>query len=158
MGVVKMKVIILLNNTEVSKRATENYFKKLYKPDDHEVIVYHAIVPPSVPTIDLKSGIKFPVERITEIMEKHQTEETELECFLDEIVKQNTPGVKLAKIWKHADSTTMIGEQALDLANKHKADLVITGCRGLHGLKKHWLGSVSEFMIRNCNCAVLVNK
>jgi len=48
--------------------------------------------------------------------------------------------------------------QLVKLADHSRVDLVIIGTRGLGLLKRNLLGSVSEYVIRNCECSVLVVK
>lgn len=44
----------------------------------------------------------------------------------------------------------------IDAARRHRADLVIVGSRGLTGLRRFLLGSVSRQVVKYCPCAVLV--
>ncbi|CAG8642809.1 11524_t:CDS:2, partial [Acaulospora morrowiae] len=48
--------------------------------------------------------------------------------------------------------------QLVKLAENSHADLVIVGTRGLGLLKRNLLGSVSEHVVRHCECSVLVVK
>jgi nucleotide-binding universal stress UspA family protein len=48
--------------------------------------------------------------------------------------------------------------QLVKLAENAHVDLVIVGTRGLGVLKRNLLGSVSEYVVRNCECSVLVVK
>ncbi|RHZ74052.1 hypothetical protein Glove_227g153 [Diversispora epigaea] len=48
--------------------------------------------------------------------------------------------------------------QLVKLAENAHVDLVIVGTRGLGLLKRNLLGSVSEYIVRNCECSVLVVK
>ncbi|EAW44719.1 hypothetical protein N9414_14358 [Nodularia spumigena CCY9414] len=53
------------------------------------------------------------------------------------------------------------GEPAVEiirLANIYKADLVVIGSRGLVGMKRIVLGSVSTQVVEQANCSVLVVK
>ncbi len=46
----------------------------------------------------------------------------------------------------------------LEAISKHKPDLLVLGNRGLSGIKRLWLGSVSEAMARGAGCNVLIVK
>jgi nucleotide-binding universal stress UspA family protein len=48
--------------------------------------------------------------------------------------------------------------EIIRLANIHQADLVVIGSRGLTGMKKIVLGSVSTQVMEEVNCSVLVVK
>jgi nucleotide-binding universal stress UspA family protein len=49
-----------------------------------------------------------------------------------------------------------VGEEILNLAREVEADLIIVGTHGRHGVKRAVLGSVSEQIMRNASCPVLV--
>ncbi|KAF0520635.1 adenine nucleotide alpha hydrolases-like protein [Gigaspora margarita] len=48
--------------------------------------------------------------------------------------------------------------QLVKLAEHAHVDLVVVGTRGLGLIKRNLLGSVSEYVVRNCECSVLVVK
>ena len=45
-----------------------------------------------------------------------------------------------------------------DFVNEIKPDLVICGARGLSNIKYAILGSISTFLVRSCECDVLIVK
>jgi nucleotide-binding universal stress UspA family protein len=49
-------------------------------------------------------------------------------------------------------------EEIIRLANIYKADLILIGSRGLTGMKRIVLGSVSTQVVEEANCSVLVVK
>jgi nucleotide-binding universal stress UspA family protein len=49
-------------------------------------------------------------------------------------------------------------EEIIRLANIHKTDLVVMGSRGLTGMKRIVLGSVSTQVMEEANCSVLIVK
>ncbi|MBD6615775.1 universal stress protein [Komarekiella sp. 'clone 1'] len=49
-------------------------------------------------------------------------------------------------------------DEIIRLANIYKADLIIIGSRGLIGMKRIVLGSVSSQVVEEANCSVLVVK
>ncbi|MBE9222778.1 universal stress protein [Cyanobacterium stanieri LEGE 03274] len=52
--------------------------------------------------------------------------------------------------------TGNIAVEICELAQEWKADLIVTGRRGLKGLGEALLGSVSNYVVHNAPCAVLV--
>jgi universal stress protein A len=50
------------------------------------------------------------------------------------------------------------GEEILDQASVHKADLIVMGTHGRTGLGRLLLGSVAEHVLRRANCPVLLIK
>ena len=49
-------------------------------------------------------------------------------------------------------------DQITEYAAKHGIDLIVMGTHGRSGLEKMWLGSVTEKVLRQANCPVLVVK
>ena len=48
------------------------------------------------------------------------------------------------------------GEEALDILKREHVDLVILGATGLNAIERMFIGSVSEYVIRNAVCDVLI--
>jgi nucleotide-binding universal stress UspA family protein len=49
-----------------------------------------------------------------------------------------------------------VASPIIQFAEDHNADLIVTGCRGLHGAKGLLVGSVSEALTKRAYCSVLV--
>ena len=47
-------------------------------------------------------------------------------------------------------------EEILRAAERHRADLIVMGSKGLTGLERYLLGSVSRKVARHASCSVLV--
>jgi nucleotide-binding universal stress UspA family protein len=54
--------------------------------------------------------------------------------------------------------TETIPELIVSYAKNHQVDLIVIGSRGLKGLKKILLGSVSEEVSQKASCQVLIVK
>ncbi|MGQ9512636.1 universal stress protein [Thermodesulfitimonas sp.] len=48
------------------------------------------------------------------------------------------------------------GERLVEFAAAIEADLIVTGARGLGGVKRYLLGSVSNYLVNHAPCPVLV--
>ncbi|QDT64406.1 universal stress protein [Calycomorphotria hydatis] len=56
-------------------------------------------------------------------------------------------------------TTVLMGDpgiQICEYADEHKADLIVVTSHGYHGLKRLFLGSTAERIIRHAHCSVLV--
>lgn len=48
------------------------------------------------------------------------------------------------------------GEAIVSVAKEEKAQLIVTGCRGMGKIRRTFLGSVSDYVIHHAHCPVLV--
>jgi nucleotide-binding universal stress UspA family protein len=66
----------------------------------------------------------------------------------------------LKEIFTYVNGLTRVGDpsiEILSMAEALKTDIIVMGCRGVHGLKG-MLGSVSRNIIRHSKCSVLIGK
>ena len=77
---------------------------------------------------------------------------------LDELVtKVEDAGVTVAEAHLRMDTQgSMEDENSVGLAEELGADLIVLGSRGLGGMKRLLMGSVSESVVRHAHCPVLV--
>ena len=77
---------------------------------------------------------------------------------LDELVKEvEDAGGTVAEAHLRMDTQgSMEDENIVGLAEELGADLIVLGSRGLSGMKRLLMGSVSESVVRHAHCPVLV--
>src|SRR3712207_6536762 len=77
---------------------------------------------------------------------------------LDELVKEvKDAGGTVAEAHLRMDTQgSMEDENIVGLAEELRADLIVIGSRGLGGMKRLVMGSVSESVVRHAHCPVLV--
>jgi nucleotide-binding universal stress UspA family protein len=77
---------------------------------------------------------------------------------LDELVKEvEDAGGTVAEAHLRMDTQgSMEDENIVGLAEELGADLIVIGSRGLSGMKRLLMGSVSESVVRHAHCPVLV--
>merc|ERR1711976_11048 len=151
-----MRVLALVDSSETSKNALIKYLKQHYKAE-HELYLFHAQISPAIPVVDC-TNLKIAESEIIKIMTAFNKAEADLESDIDNILRENGNVPVQRRIWRHASSQSSVGELAVQVADEIDAELVVTGSRGLKGIKKHWLGSVSDYVLRSVNCQVLINK
>jgi nucleotide-binding universal stress UspA family protein len=47
-------------------------------------------------------------------------------------------------------------DEVIKMADRHKADLMVTGAKGLGAIARFFLGSVSTKLIQHSSCSMLV--
>merc|ERR1712226_794102 len=152
-----MKVLILVDDSENALATLRKYLTTVYNPEKHTIALFHAKVPPAIPMVDFTS-CKIADNEIARVMTEWNKREADLDASVCNILREDGGDVEVQKFWKNVEVKSRIGECALQVADEYGAELIVSGSRGLRGLKKQWLGSVSDYVIRNASCAVMVNK
>jgi nucleotide-binding universal stress UspA family protein len=79
--------------------------------------------------------------------------------YADAVKRLEDTAAKLPGVDAHATVLSAAAHDAIDaLAERVKADLIVTGSRGLRGVKHALLGSVAERTLRHAPCSVLTVK
>ena len=114
--------------------------------DGAEILFGHVIdsVPYEANGVDFAALCQASAERIEE----------ELSDLLDRAAKNDTVGDVNLKVAAGRINETLLEQ----LIQPFEPDLVICGERGLSNLRYAFVGSVSTYLIRNCDCDVLVMK
>lgn len=64
--------------------------------------------------------------------------------------------LKIQKTAKFVSKEGEAGEAIVAIAEREKANLIVTGTRGMGKLRRTFLGSVSDYVIHHSKCPVLV--
>ncbi|AWR97532.1 universal stress protein [Acidianus sulfidivorans JP7] len=131
-----MKVILAYDGSDYSKKAVFFSLRFLKKEEDEIHIV----------TV-VKEAPKSPEQRIIESEEKAKE-------LLDSISSETAGFNVKTKILESND----VADAIIDYCKQINCDLVITGSRGLTGLKKAIMGSVSSALVSKADFPVLVVK
>lgn len=148
----KQRLILLPVDCSIhSERAFTWYVDNMYKPGDGVGIV-HIHEPPSIPTKfstmgpmvlpdDWKNDVRASLAAARDCAEKYRRRAEGLGIRCD-VFFQSVQG--------------SVGESICEIATKSNADGVIIGSRGLNGLRRTLLGSVSQYVITHCKSTVTV--
>jgi nucleotide-binding universal stress UspA family protein len=136
-------VLVAIDVTESSAKQVLNTVEELKLADQARVVLSHVVptnhsevdVVVDRPNADLEN---FPYAKIEKQL---QTYQERLECSSEVEIVTGDPA-----------------EEILRLAKIHHADLIVLGSRGLTGMKRILLGSVSSQIVEDAPCSVLVVK
>ncbi|KAJ9052450.1 hypothetical protein DSO57_1016670 [Entomophthora muscae] len=153
----RRRIIIAFDNSKISRTVLDWAKGHVFRPNqDHVTIVTVTEDGESYfePTyfqgfISGKWGFEERQNYLKELSEKAENTIAELSAELAKMGITSNPVVI-----KAADAKKSLVEATVN----YKADMLIVGSRGLHGLKRAVLGSVSEYCINHCECPVLVHK
>jgi len=138
------KVLLGYDGSDDADRAANFLAREPFREPGEVTIATVWPKPPALPSA-VKADAKFFVEKVkaaaAELVEK---------------VRQHLP------VARYKTSTEVVegesGKVLVRLAKERESDLVIVGSRGLSGVKRVFLGSVSHTILHKAPCAVLVVK
>lgn len=143
-------VLVAVDPSENAKFAFDWYIENIYKSDDLMVLV-HIPEPPKLPTFSFKSGIAPPVEDWKKVLDDMNSKTRKLE--------EDYEGECVAKKYKYkirGEAMKNPGEGVCRIAQEEQADLIVIGSRGHGAVKRAFLGSVSEHVVRHSGIPTVV--
>ena len=140
-----LRVLIALDFSIHSRRALK-FIQCLPFPNKAEGFVLHVIDPPPRMAAFTIGYDEYWEKRNALIREKiHETSER----YIAQLDKGSFPVTGLVK-------EGITSQEILKAIKQHRIDLVVLGSRGLSGVDRFLLGSVSEWLIHHAPCSVLV--
>lgn len=143
-------VLLAVDPSENARNAFEWFMANVHRPDDLIVLV-HCPEAPKLPTFSFKSGMAPPVDEWKKALDEMNAKTQKLEEEYEGELIQKKLRYKV-----RGESAKKPGEGICQVAEQEKADLICMGTRGLSGVKRAFLGSVSEYVVRNANKPVLI--
>jgi nucleotide-binding universal stress UspA family protein len=139
-----MKIILAVDDLKSSEAAVQATMEQAH-PSETEVLVLHAVEPPSLMVAREMRGYNPALKALW-----HETEH-QARAMVNEIARQlRAKGFKVRSVVAKGDPKSRI----IDLATEQKADLIVLGCHGRKGLDRFLMGSVSEAVARYAPCSV----
>lgn len=136
------KVVIGVDESSFAEEAFNFYAANFLKEDDVIILVH---TPERYNFVDASPAVI--QELLHEIKKKTQALEEKYKKKLE------ASNVKSAKFVTKEGAA---GEAIVAIAEKEKANLIVTGTRGMGKLRRTFLGSVSDYVIHHAKCPVLV--
>lgn len=136
-------ILIAIDGSESAKGAFEKSIL-IAKRNNSELIIVHVID---------SSSYNMGIESAT--FDAIEVDATEMENLLEEYsTKAKEAGVKLVRTELTKGSPKHL--LSVDMPNEFEVDLIIIGSTGLNMIERWMIGSVSEYIIREARCDVLV--
>lgn len=145
------KILIALDGSDPANKAL-NFALDIAEKFSAEVLIVTVVHETFLPYIAIPGSIVPPTlaNFSEELKESH---EIVLKEALEESKKRN-PDLKIStKLFKGHASDVIV-----ESAKEEKVDLIVVGSRGLSGVKRFFLGSVSHNVAHHCECPVLIVK
>ncbi|XP_071082343.1 universal stress protein in QAH/OAS sulfhydrylase 3'region-like [Haliotis cracherodii] len=136
-------VVIAMDGSDIALRAFDWYVKEIHRRHDHVIFVhcpeYRATLQSAMVEAELASLLVEEAERIKSMVAE-----------LGDKLKKAKIGGKVKCVYGTP------GEVIVKVAVEEKADLIITGTRGLGSIRRTFLGSVSDYVVHLSNVPVLI--
>merc|ERR1711934_93794 len=150
---VTMKVLIALDHHEVSLKAMRFYLANIHKPGQ-ELVGFHLSLQEKLPA----GGTPEAQKKLVELCKAKEAKlKKKCDKLIDEVGNSDTKFEFRVVEKLGSFDAEEIGKFVLEEIKKVDAGLVILGCRG-HLKLKHFLGSVSDFVVKQCDVPTLVLK
>ncbi|XP_061187780.1 universal stress protein in QAH/OAS sulfhydrylase 3'region-like isoform X1 [Saccostrea echinata] len=143
------KIVIGVDESAFSEQAFNFYVENFLREDDTLFLVH---TPERYNFVDANLGT--PVERtavLHELYDEINKKVRALENKYQEKIK--AAGIKSSKFVTKQGGP---GEAIVAVADKEKANMIVTGCRGMGIVRRTLLGSVSDYVLHHSHCPVLV--
>ncbi|KAH3819086.1 uncharacterized protein LOC127880665 [Dreissena polymorpha] len=137
----KRRVVLGMDGSKCAEEAFKWYAKKIHEPGDYLIVIH---IPEKNPVMTSDGSSMTGIED-----ENQQVTRLRLAQF-HELMKQH--GIQGTV--KHMSGEP--GPQLVEAGAREGADFIITGSRGLGKLKRAFLGSVSDYVIRRSSVPALV--
>jgi nucleotide-binding universal stress UspA family protein len=153
-----MKILVCIDGSEKSKKVMEEAVLIATGCQINDLAVIHVSEPMPYPTLASwgRSSYSLAEEDNTSMLRLQEKEKEEIQQYLQQAVEFfEEKGLKARAILKEGHPAHTIVSTAVE----EGTDMIVIGSRGLGGLKKVFLGSVSSAVIQEAdNCTVAVVK
>jgi len=140
-----MRIILAVDGSKFSEAAANGVIAQM-NPDNIEVTLLHVLDPFPIALaekVGSKETPEFDLARLT-------LRDAANECLRQTAEKLRSAGFSCSYLVEEGDPPDVI----LDYAERWSADMVVVGSRGLKGLTRFVVGSVSEAVIHHAPCSV----
>ncbi|XP_046578840.1 universal stress protein in QAH/OAS sulfhydrylase 3'region-like [Haliotis rubra] len=142
-------VLIAMDGSDIAVRAFDWYVKEIYRPHDHVIFVHCPEHRASIQSVMMGDSLTVEAELAAVLAE----EATRIKSMVAELGEK----LKKAKITGKVKCVYGTpGEVIVQVAEDEKAELIITGTRGLGAIRRTFLGSVSDYVVHHSNVPVLI--
>lgn len=143
-------VLVAVDASENAKAAFDYYLDNVHKGDDL-IILVHCPETPKLPSFKFKSGIAPPVDDWKKVLDDMNAKSRQIE--------EDYEGTLVARKLRYkvrGESFKNPGEGIVKIADEERVNMIILGTGGLGAVKRTFIGSVSEYVIRRTNVPTLL--
>lgn len=137
-------ILVAVDENEHSKHAFHWLVDNVFRPSDF-IVLTHIPESPVLPNLSFKQdGLHLPYEEWKRVIEESINKVNKLQADYEADLIQRKIHYKVTG--EHAKN---VGAAIIAEAEKNSADLIVVGTRGLGGIKRTVLGSVSDYVVHH---------
>ena len=146
-----MKVLFAIDYSNYSKNAIK-LFQRMQVPSGSDVNLMHVNTPEEWPVSSVPGRALHLPSAISALRAKASTHAREVLCELEKVFQGQTLNVHSQVVEGNP------GEEILKAVEQYGIDLVVLGPRGLSKFTGFLLGSISEWVLSEATCSVLIGR
>jgi nucleotide-binding universal stress UspA family protein len=146
-----MKILIATDGSKYSRAAIEQCSRYLSTISQAEIMILSAYEPVAPMSLELSA---FPNEYYVQANAELRRNGKNLVAAAEKIISRHFPGKKVAIQTSVVEGNPK--REIIDAAKSFGADLIVVGSHGYGFIDRLLLGSVSNYVIHNSPCSVLV--
>ncbi len=146
-----MKIVFGVDQSKYSKSAME-FFRHFQLPKKSKAYLLHAVKLSQLTKSSSRVGSNVLPSGLNVLREKAKTQAEALVARMGKSLRGENLDIHSVVVEGSP------GEEIIKAIRTYKVDLAVIGSRGLSKLKRFFLGSVSEWVLRDAPCSVLISR
>jgi nucleotide-binding universal stress UspA family protein len=151
-----MTVVVCTDGSDLATKAATMGLSLLQQADTVLVVTVADTVDPTL--ADDASGHAGPSMTNEEVEAQHHEAKTQGQSVVEQAASALSPNIGSSTKVKTRVLEGRPGPALCDLATEVGAHAIVVGSRGRGGIKRALLGSVSDYVVRNAPCSVVVTR
>ena len=151
-----LRILMAIDESSESQTALQ-FLNQLQFPVNSELILFHVVEPVDYQVVQDNYGIvKLGRQEQVTLANFEKERWMRLEKSRKALLKDAQRKMRIKKVKGESISTGVAAEEILKAAKRFRSDLIVMGSRDITGIKRTFLGSVSQKVVRHASCSVLV--
>ena len=151
-----MRVLMATDGSADAQTALK-FLNQLSFPPHSQIVLFHVVEPTDYTVVQDDYGlINLEASGKSDLIAASKGIRTRLNQARQSLLKDAKKGLKHKHVKIEKIPTGFSAEEIIKAASRFSADLIVLGSRGLSGMKRTFLGSVSSKVARHAPCPVLI--
>lgn len=152
MSIFPTKILLAIDGSEEATLAARTAADMASKTDSELHVVHARLMLPWTSYADETST--------SSVVDKEEARESVMRWLNEQVERIEAEGANVAqahlRLGRPEEKIITVAEEIVNLAEEMGAGLIVIGSRGLGGIRRALMGSVSDSVVRHAHCPVLV--